>query len=149
VAKVRSATLADMDALLALAVPMHAESPRYRVMALNLEKVERTFAWALAHGAVLLAETEGEAAGMAIAFAAERWFSDERYATDLLVYVKPEHRGSSAFARLVRAMETWCRSEGIHDLAPGVSTEADALRTVHAYERLGYRLSGYMVSKHV
>lgn len=153
-AKVRRATPADTETLIVMGRAMHDESPRYRAKGFNPDKL-RALAAHLngAHladnpnAAIFVAETGGELVGMFVAVAAERWFCDERFVTDLAVYVKPEHRGSTAFVRLVTAFEAWAREHGIWDLTPGVSTEINPRQTVCAYERLGYTLSGYTMTK--
>lgn len=151
-AEIRRATPADTEALIAMGAALHAESPRYRDMAFKPEKL-RQLAERLADpaaadlSAVFVAESAGEPVGMFVAVMAERWFCDELYVTDLTVYVKPEHRGGSSFFRLVRAVEQWAAERGVTDIAVGVSTEVHAERTVRAYERLGYTLSGYTVTK--
>lgn len=151
-AEVRRATAADTPALIAMGRALHAESPRYRDMPFSEAKLARLAArlqgTLLAEDAgVFVAEAGGEPVGMAVVILAERWFNEERFATDLTMYVKPEHRGGRLFLRLVQAMEDWARAQGVRDIAIGVSTEIHPQRTVHAYERLGYTLTGHTLTK--
>lgn len=132
---------------------LHDESPRYRDMSFNEQKLEalavRLQGTLLASdAAILVADLDGELIGMFIGVISERWFSDDKFVTDLTLYVKPEHRGGSSFLRLIKAFEAWAASQGVHDIAIGVSTEIHAARTVRAYEVLGYRLAGYTMVKH-
>jgi GNAT superfamily N-acetyltransferase len=151
---VRRATDDDLEALIAMGEALHAESPRYQGMGFSAPKLRRLYeqlkGTILAEGGcVFVAEEGGEVVGMTVGITAERWFSDERYVTDLTLYVKPEHRNGRAFPRLVRALEAWAVEQGIADLALGVSTEIHPERTVRAYEHMGYRLAGYtMVKRH-
>jgi GNAT superfamily N-acetyltransferase len=152
VAEVRRATPADTPALIAMGRALHDESPRYRDMPFSEAKLvklsSRLHGSLLCSDAVILVATAaGEIVGMTIGILAERWFNDERYVTDLTVYVKPEHRGGSAFPRMVKALEAWAAEQGVSDLAVGVSTEIHAEKTVRAYEKLGYRLAGYTMVK--
>jgi GNAT superfamily N-acetyltransferase len=152
VAKIRRATTADLPALIAMGRALHAESPRYQGMPLDEGELRRLWdrlaGTLLADDAcVLVAEIDGAPAGVMIGVLAKRWFSQERYATDLTLYVKPQYRGSRAFLRLVQAFQAWAAGQGIEHLAVGVSTEIHAEQTVHAYERLGYTLSGYTLTK--
>lgn len=151
-AEVRRATEADTQALIAMGRMLHAESPRYRDMPFAESKLlilaKRLQGTLLAEeSCVFVAVTGGEVIGMLVGIASVRWFNDERYVTDLTVYVKPEHRGSSAFFRLVKALEGWAWKQGIDDLALGVSTEIHPNETVRAYLRMGYTLSGHTVTK--
>jgi GNAT superfamily N-acetyltransferase len=151
VTDIRRATAADFPALVEMGRDMHAESPRYRGMSYDAAKVAE-LAKRLADmkdiAILLVAERAGEVIGMFVALIAERWFSQDRYITDLTVYVKPEYRGGSAFYRLVKAFEDWAEKQGVQDIAIGVSTEIHAERTVRAYQQLGYRLAGYTMVKH-
>lgn len=152
-AEVRHATPADFPAIVAMGRALHDESPRYRDMPFNPDKLlalaKRLHGSLLCSDAVILvAVADGQLVGVTVGVMAERFFNDERYVTDLTVYVKPEHRGGSAFLRMVKALEAWAAENGVADLAIGVSTEIHAERTVHAYEKLGYRLAGYTMVKH-
>lgn len=151
-ATIRRATDDDLDALIAMGQALHDESPRYQGMGFNPAKLRRLYAQLqgtlLAEdGAVFVAEQDGEVIGMTVCVATERWFSDERYVTDLTLYVKPAHRGGMTGPRLVRAIEDWAAEQGIGDLALGVSTEIHAAQTVAMFERRGYRLAGYTMVK--
>lgn len=150
--QIRRATDADLEALIAMGQALHDESPRYQGMGFSPAKLRRLYenlkGTILAEGGcVFVAVQGGEVIGMTVGVAADRWFSDERYVTDLTLYVKPEHRNGTAFRRLVRALEGWAAEQGIQDMALGVSTEIHAERTARAYERMGYRLAGYTMVK--
>lgn len=144
-ADVRLAQLADVAAIVEMGRAMHAESPTYRDTSFDPDKVAR-LAEALiggdAPGVLLVATARGELAGLFAGVAVQRWFGDDWVATDIAVYVKPDHRGGSAFARLVRAFEAWAADRGIPEVTIGVTTGVHAERTVHAYQRLGYTLAG-------
>ncbi len=149
---VRRAIIQDLPILIDMGRALHDESPHYAGTGYAPEKLERLFhhlqGTLLAEpGAVFVAEDGEQVVGMAVCVAAERWFSNDRYATDLTIYVRPERRGSSAFPKLVRAIEAWGAEQGITELILGVSTEVHAEKTVRWYERHGYHLSGYAMVK--
>lgn len=151
-AEVRRATPDDVPAMVAMGRALHDESPRYRDMPFSERKLvdlaARLRGTLLSEDAAMFVATAGDAlVGMAVVVTQPRFFNDERFLTDLTVYVKPEHRGGRAFLRLVNAWETWAVQQGVLDLAIGVSTEINAQATVCAYERLGYRLAGYTMVK--
>src|SRR5690349_5532293 len=104
---VRRAIPADLETIVQMGRALHKESPRYRGMIFDAEKVRELVAGLIQSptAAVFIVEAEGEPTGLAAIVAAERWFGPNRYATDLAVYVKPEHRGNGAFVRLVQAIE--------------------------------------------
>lgn len=152
-ASIRPATRDDLPALIAMGQHLHDESPRYQGMKFNPSKLERLFdtlqGTLLSKPGCVFVAVEGEyIIGMTVGIIAERWFSDEFYLTDLTMFVKPENRGGTAFPKLVHALERWAKSEGITEIALGVSTEIHAKETASMYERLGYRLAGYTMVKH-
>lgn len=149
---IRAATPDDAPGILAMGRALLEESPKYQAMQYDEAKLmqlgERlTSALLSEHAAVLVAERRGVLLGMIVLVVAERFFGGDRYVTDLTVYVRPEVRGGLVFARLIQAAEAWARERGVRDCAFGVSTEIDAERTVCAYQRMGYRLTGYTLTK--
>lgn len=128
---------------------MHAESPRFRDSEYSAEKCAQTFDRLLAndYGVVLVAESNGEVVGMMAGFALEHFFSTDITASDVVVYVVPEARGTSAAARLIRAFEQWAVDKGASEIMLGVSTEVHSERTAAFYGRLGYPHSGHVVLK--
>ena len=145
-AEVRRAVPADMDVLLAMGRALHAESPRYRAESYDDAKVQAlterlTGPDAPEDATVFVATIGGAVVGVFGVYIAESWYGHDRKASDLTVYVMPEHRGSSAFLRLLRAAEAWAVSRGAVEMSIGVSTSIHTDKTVRAYERSGYTLS--------
>lgn len=140
-AKVRPATAADIPAMIEMGWAMHQEAPRYRSMQYDRAKLHALCTALLEPGGMFVAEEDGRLVGMALVVIGERWFSADRYITDLVVYVAPEQRGGRAFLRLILAVEGWARAHGMDlDIDIGVSTGVTTEQTVRAYERMGYTL---------
>lgn len=148
-AHVRKVVAADVEALVAMGAALHAESPRYRTMEYDGDKVRRIVEAMVSgeFGGAFVAEEGGVPVGVTLMVDTERWFGPGVFATDLTMYVKPEHRGDGAFQLLIAAAEEWSRAKGLTDIAMGVSTEVHAQQTVRAYEKLGYRVTGYTLTK--
>lgn len=147
-ATARRATAADLDEIVAMGRALHEESPRYRGMQFDPDKVRHLAGELMTLAGlsvVFMVESDGEVQGMAAVVATQRWFGPDRYITDLAVYVKPQHRGNGAFPLLVHAIQSWAREQGVADLDLGVSTDIDAGRTVRAYERMGFTVSSTRV----
>lgn len=149
---IRKATREDAGEIIAMGRALALESPKYRDMHWDEAKLmdlgERINSVLAADQACsFVAQQRGEMAGTMIIVVAERFFGGDLYVTDVTLYIKPEHRGGFVFARLVQAAEKWARERGVRDAAFGVSTEIDAPRTVRAYERMGYTVTGYTLTK--
>lgn len=128
---------------------LQQESPRYRDMDYDGEKVRRILQVMGSDeaSAAFVAESDGELQGATVIAVAGRWFGSGFFVTDLSLYVKPEHRGGAAFGLLIDAIEHWTAARGIRDITLGVSTEVHPEATVRAYERKGYKVTGYTLAK--
>lgn len=140
-ATIRKANVADIEMILSMARDMHAESPRYRVLGFNESKVGE-LAFAIISnpqaGGVLVAEKENKLVGMFAFHIGQHFFSDDRFASDIVMYIKPEHRSSSIFPRLVTAFEVWADEHGVKEKLLGVSAGIDSERVVAVLDRMGY-----------
>lgn len=145
-AEVRRAVPGDVPDLVEMGRALHAESPTYSPKGFDPAKV-RALAERLTgpcspeDTAVFVAVAGRQIVGMFVGVVADSWFGHERKASDLTVYVKPEHRGGTAFVRLLHAFEAWADERGAVECDIGVSTGIHVDRTVHAYQRSGYTLS--------
>lgn len=149
---IRQAVIGDLPALVEMGRALHAESPRYRHMAFSEDKLVRLFhdlqgTLLSKPGVCFVAERDGYVIGMTVGIIAARWFSEDLFLSELTMYVRPEHRGGTAFRRLVDAMEQWAAAEKIAPPVFGVSTDVHPEKTVAAYERIGYQLAGYTMVK--
>jgi GNAT superfamily N-acetyltransferase len=152
VTSIRVATLHDVPAIVSLGRVMHRESPRFSRFPFVAEKVDALVRGLLGNplAIVLVAEEREQGIiGMFGGLIAEHYFTTSRYATDVAVFVAQAYRGGSAFPRMLQAFETWAVENGAIELAPGISTEVAAARTLALYEKKGYRLSGHLVVKYV
>lgn len=148
--KVRTIHLEDQEQLLAMARTMHGESPRYKGRSFSEEKARNIITMLtlrLGDSAGFLAETRGQIVGMIGGAVVEDFFGHDKYATDFVLYVLPEHRGGWAAPRLIRAFEEWARDSGATEICLGVSTGIHMEETVCLYERLGYKISSVTLIK--
>lgn len=140
-ANIRRATGADVGAILAMARDMHAESPRYRGLDFDEEKLFN-LAQHLMHtpkaGGVLVAEVEGAVVGMFAFHVDQYFFGHDAFASDVVMYIAPKHRCGSLFPRMVAAFEKWADEFGVKEKLLGVSAGIDTGRAVAVLERLGY-----------
>ena len=129
----------DRSVLLRLARMMHEES-YYR----DFTFVESRFDDVLEqcfHNSdwlALVLEHGDEVIGFFCAVQTEYFFSNDRYACDLCLYILPKHRGGMGAPRMVKAFEAWCRIKGVKEMHLGVSTEVNAARTAEFYQAMGY-----------
>ncbi len=150
--EIRVAVGGDIPALVDLGYAMQQESPRFAHLAYAPVKVAQTLQQMIAadNGRVFVAVRDDIVVGMMGGYVLEYFFSHDKFATDLYVYVAPPYRGGSFFTRLVVAFEQWAIALDANEIVVGISTEVEAERTASLYERLGYRrIQGITLMKKV
>ena len=136
---VRKFTLGDVDRMIDLGEMMHNEGP-YRRFGYDRGKLQML----AKHVALsesffcIAAEEDGEVIGMHLSQRTEMLFSDEVITHELITYVIPEKRGTTAFVRLVNAYVNWAKSIHAKRILLGASAMDDNSRTYDLYERLGF-----------
>jgi hypothetical protein len=141
---VRPATCDDVAAIIAIGRVMHAESLHYSRYPYDERKLHRLALGMLEdpNSILLVAEQDEIVVGVLAGFVSAFYFSSARSAADLILYVLPEHRGSSAFIRLVGKFETAAIARRANEVVIAVSAEIDAEKTIGMLERLGYQNIG-------
>jgi GNAT superfamily N-acetyltransferase len=102
-----------------------------------------------AGGFVRVYDNGEEITGIMVGVVAPYLCGPEFYACDLILYVKPESRGTPAALSLVKEFEIWAKEMGAVEVMLGTSTGIDAEKTACLYERLGYSLVSKGFSKGV
>lgn len=140
----REATIEDLDRLIEVGRAMHEESPRFRELTFDPERLARTLQMAIESPDAFtwVDERGGEVAGGLFAILTPHWFSPDLTSCDLGLFMLPEHRGTLAPARLLNAYATWARSRGAKHILFGVMTGVHVEETVRLCERLGWRRAG-------
>jgi GNAT superfamily N-acetyltransferase len=143
-ANVRQATIEDVTQLVKLGRLMHAEAPALNHASYDEDKVRAAITLAVQGGGVFVHETDGEIDGGFAGMIVERWFSTDRYATDLALFVRQDRRGGFIACRVLDAFIAWCARQGVaaRDVVIGVSTGVRAWDTGRLYERLGFECIG-------
>ena len=139
-----------MPALLAMSAAMHAESPHFRAFRYSEEKMFNIISLLMRDdtpGGVFVACNNDGVIGMLGFTVAEHFFSPDKVSMDVGIYVKPESRGGTSFARLVHAYEVAAGEHGVFEKGLGVNTGVHMQKTVAMLERLGYEVSGVNLRK--
>lgn len=139
--EIHKATMADLGDVLVLSNMMHDESPRFSRHKFAVDKATQLVEFLMEHGCLLLAKDRGQTIGFVAGVVSKHFLSHSTYATDIGVFVTPEHRGGSTFYRLVKAFEQWAEDMGVDEICLGVSTDVQREQTVRMYERLGYTMN--------
>jgi len=159
---IRAASASDIPAIISMGRLMHAESPRYRGMDFDPERVRALAEHCIGDGTVVVAEadvtglddmgrdaTSREKVGMAAISPCFRFFNNDTYYADLIVYLLPDYRRGRLAAALVEAVEAIAGRNGGGELVLGVTTGVANEQVARLYERLGYHRVGVVMAKDI
>lgn len=144
----RHATQSDLPAIMDLLRQMHAES-RFREWPINAKKLEslvRTLS-SYPDGCCIVATVGDQVVGVILGYVEEFFFSNERQAGELVMYVLPEHRGSWAAIRMQQAFISWADQTDAVEIQVGVSANIENAAAERFYEGLGFSPLGRSFTK--
>lgn len=108
---IRTATSADRNAVVELALHFHAGTPYGALLNIERDRIASLFDMALAEGVVFVAAAEALPAAGPVAFLAlvplVHSLSGELYAEEVAWWVEPEYRSGTLGPRLLAHAETW------------------------------------------
>ena len=136
---IRDAVLSDLPRIVELGRMLHQESPRFARMAFNEIKAADFLAGLIqsGDGFLVVSERDGQIVGGMAAMVAREWFSDERFAYDVSLFIEPQYRGSILPLRLLLSYKDWAKSKGLLFAVAGVGTGINVERTTELYRRAG------------
>ena len=135
-AAVRSATVGDIDRLVAMGRRFITETPYGALLTPNEATMRQAAEVAVRHGVTLVAEVGGVAVGMLIAFPIQDPYSGEWLLDEVAWWVEPEYRRGTLGPRMLRVLEQIARDRGIRSVKMIAPVGTDVGRY---YERHGYR----------
>ena len=148
---IREAKEGDILSIIDMGQNVVRESPRYRTVDYNPQKV-RELANILMDkedGILLVAEKNGNQMGFFAGMIAPHFFGNNLVASDIAVYVLPFFRNGYTASKLINRFEEWAIEQGAAAIFLTVSTEIHHENTLKFYERLGYRQTGGCTVKEV
>ena len=141
---IRKAELKDLAALVQIGQLFHAESEHYRRLSYSGIKVLLTLKSLLSNDNAMLVviEKDGQIVGGMAAMVFEEWYSNEKLATDICIFILPEHRGTSAAFELIEHYKSWAKERKAKYSLLSISTGINVERTQGLYEKLGAKRIG-------
>ncbi|HDS1207483.1 TPA: GNAT family N-acetyltransferase [Shewanella algae] len=140
---IRTATHADMNAIVSIGKVTLEKSPTYPVT-LDDNKARYMVRRCISDRSmeIFVAVVDGEVVGFIMGMMEEHWFSKDCYATDLTFCVLPEHGDQAVW--LLRRFIRWAKSfPKVKSILLGVSSGMDADgRIGQLYERHGFTIVG-------
>ena len=146
---IRPAEHQDLETLIILGYSMHQESS-YRGMDFDFEKVALLLDRAIDDDdyLFLVSEHNGEVIGGFVGIITKQWFGNDLTATDMALFIHPDHRGSTTALRLIRHYIAWAKEQGCRPEAIriGITTGVDEDKTTLLYQHCGFRHAGNLMA---
>lgn len=146
--EIRTATVRDASDILALGKLMRAEGPHFMKLDFSDEKAQLVISRLIANGGALVACDKGKIIGMFLFAVIEHLWGYDKIATDIAIYVDKEHRGGSAFVRLLRAFEA-VTADRVRMWELGTSAGVENERIADLFTAMGYYRHGIGTRKEV
>ena len=150
---VRTFQRKDFARLLELADDMRVESPKYRNLGIDNEKLLELGALCVDRadymcGLVAIIRKGAEnIEGFFLGCCTEFYFNHNKNASDLALYVPQTRRGGVAAVALIKGYEDWAEGVGAQEMSLGITTGVNEDKTVGMYEKLGFKRSGIICTK--
>ncbi|SRR5579871_964874 len=135
----RRAVESDLPVIIAFLHALHKESVLVDV-AIDDVKLRDFVANCLkskGRACLIYESAHGRAEGLMIGYVAEYFFSKEKGAWDLVLYVRPERRGSLVAYRLWSEFRKWARSQGASVMWLGAAAGVNPILSRKFYLGLG------------
>ena len=131
-------------------IPQISQETRFRDRPISLDKLKELYDWQYS-GVIscicYLALENEECIGFGAFSVNPSFFGHDLTATDLLLYVIPEKRGSTVAMRILKEYEKWAISQNVTEISLGISTGINVENTGKFYEMLGYRKESILYVK--
>lgn len=77
------------------------------------------------------------------------WFLDGHFASQDVIYVRPDKRGTRAAAMLVKRLTAWSDQLGVTEIIGGTETSFQPERTVRFLKHFGFRELGFCLYREI
>lgn len=138
---IRQMTKDDVSELVLLGAQMHEESYYRQDEYCPIKCAELGFQIVNSNGLLgLVAEENGEIIGFFLGIVQEQYFSKCLMSSDLLLYVKPQHRKGMAGYRLIKTYIQWAETFGVprRNIALGQTANIDSIAVDRLYQKIGF-----------
>ena len=145
----RDITLQDIPEVMERAGQFFEGSPTYRHIPRDTDKLLMLFEDAVYNPDIFcrLAISDGRIVGGMIGAAVEYYFSRERMAGDIAIFIEPEFRNSRIAVKLVDSFGKWATSVGCREVTIGATTQSHGNGYERLLNRLGYETVGFVTKK--
>lgn len=97
--------------------------------------------------AIFFKEVDGEVVGLFMGLVAAPWFSPTKEMSEIMFWVREDHRRSNLAVRLIHTVEEWAKSLGAKRLILAAASGYETARVEKFYNYLGYKTNALQCCK--
>lgn len=144
---IRPATNEDIKNMIELGQKVYAES-RFSHLGYDMDKIKHGIESLISlhakgsHLSLLAENSEGKVIGGFFGAIEEYFFTTDKSANSILIWVDPDYRGSSTAIKLIDVFKQWAVKKGVKEVNLVVSSGVRIGSTDRFFRRLGFAQSG-------
>lgn len=145
--KVRATTFDDIQQMMELGRMVYSES-RFSHLEYNVDKIRNGLQHLIhlhnmgSHLCLLAENTQGQIIGGFVGGLEEYFFTSDKSANSILIWVDPQYRGSSAALKFIDVFKQWAIKKGAKEINIVVSSGVRIGSTDRFVRRLGFTQTG-------
>lgn len=146
---IKKATVQDIDKLVNTGIGVLGDMPNYATSEYDPEHVKTmaTAYIALPNLGIFFEELDGEIVGLYMGIVSFHWFSPTLELSEIMLWVRSDHRGKSIARKLISASEEWAITQGAKRSVLATSSGYKIDKIEKYYNRLGYKTTGLQCTK--
>lgn len=144
--RVRLALAADEDAIVEMARTNMKTRPTLTFNEARCRKTVQNYL-AFADPTIFVADDGGEPVGLLVCNFYEQRAADGLYATQEVLFVRPDKRGTRAAALLMKELIAWAETVGASEIVGGNDNEFNSERTARFLEHFGFKRVGFSMRR--
>lgn len=144
---VRLGLKSDEDAVIEMARSACAEGITGKQFSEEVARATYAQYLATANPTIFVVESAGQVVGVLMASISEYWFASGHFASQELLFVKPERRGSRAAALLLSHLVAWSKSLEAREITGGADNGLHNDIATRTIERFGFQRVGHFLKR--
>ena len=132
-------------------IPAISQEGRFRDRPIDVIKLKTLYDYQftqLINTICYLAILDDQCVGFGAFVVNPSFFGHDRTASDLILYVVPEKRGSTIALRILNQYEKWAMSQNVTEISLCIGSGINVENTGKFYEALGYQKESVVYVKH-
>lgn len=148
---IQRATAEHIDLLVRASVGVLDDLPNYAGVVYDPDHTRRMMEvyMRLPDLGIFFEEEDGQVVGLIMGMIHPQWFTPTREMSELMFWVRPDHRKSPLARQLIKTMEEWAIPRGARKIFMAAGSGYETERVEKFYRRLGYKVRTVIACKNI